>query len=232
MSKAVVLLSGGLDSCVTASIAKEAKHELHFLNVFYGQRHSRERLAAFDIAQWHKAPITQLDIIGFGNMVARATILTNREVPVPSNRTPEEMSNGKAPSYVPGRNTIMLALAQSLAETIEADVIYCGVNAVDYSGYVDCRPAFIAAWNELAQVSTFAGVGGKPIWVETPLIGMTKSQIVDTGRRLEAPMYLSWSCYAGGAMPCGVCDSCKIRTAAFMEFGEVDPWLVANQGRA
>jgi 7-cyano-7-deazaguanine synthase len=229
MSKAIVLLSGGLDSCVTASIAKAAGHELHFLNVFYGQRHIKERLCAVEIAAYHRAPITQLDIMGFSNMVKGSTILTDPTTEVPANRTDEEMGHGKAPSYVPGRNTIMLALAQSLAEAVGADVIYCGVNAVDYSGYVDCRPAFIAAWNELAQVSTFAGVGGKPIWVEAPLIEMTKVEIVQKGKELGAPMYLSWSCYAGLATPCNVCDSCKIRNAAFSALGDVDPWVLANE---
>lgn len=228
MSKAIVLLSGGLDSCVTASIAKAAGNDLHFLNVYYGQRHSRERSSAVSIAAWHEAPITQLDIIGFGNMVKGATILTDPTQKVPANRSEEEMSNGKAPSYVPGRNTIMLALAQSLAEAVGADVIYCGVNAVDYSGYVDCRPSFIAAWNELAQVSTFKGVDGSPIWVEAPLIEMTKVQIVQRGKELGAPLHLSWSCYSGGEKPCGVCDSCIIRNQAFSLIGDVDPWLVAN----
>lgn len=228
MSKAIVLLSGGLDSCVTASIAKAAGHELHFLNVYYGQRHSRERSSAIDIAAYHRAPITQLDIQGFGAAVADGTILTGKGE-VPTNRSEEEMSHGKAPSYVPGRNTVMLALAQSLAEAVGADVIYCGVNAVDYSGYVDCRPSFIAGWNELAQVSTFRGVEGSPIWVEAPLIEMTKVEIVQKGKELGAPLYLSWSCYAGGKVPCNVCDSCKIRNAAFNTLGDIDPWVLANE---
>lgn len=228
MSKAIVLLSGGLDSCVAAAIAKSARHDLHFLNVYYGQRHSRERNSAQAIAIHYGSPITYLDIIGFAGMVKGATILTDKNSTVPANRTEEEMSNGKAPSYVPGRNTIMLSLAQSLAEAQEADVIYCGVNAVDYSGYVDCRPAFIAGWNELAQVSTFRGVEGSPIWVEAPLISMTKVEIVQKGINLEAPLHLTWSCYSGGEKPCGVCDSCLIRGQAFSTVGIADPWLVGN----
>ena len=223
MSKAIVLLSGGLDSCVTASIAKASGHSLHFLNAYYGQRHSKERNSAVEIAKWHGAPLTCIDIIGFGQAVKHATILTDPTVPVPANRSEEEMSHGKAPSYVPGRNTVMLALAQSLAEAEDADVVYTGVNAVDYSGYVDCRPEFIAAWNDLAEVSTFRGVDGRPIWVESPLIEMTKVQIVQKGLELGAPMNLSWSCYAGGSTPCHVCDSCIIRDSAFRSLGMADP---------
>jgi 7-cyano-7-deazaguanine synthase len=133
------------------------------------------------------------------------------------------MTNGKAPSYVPGRNTILLGLAQSYAETTGADVIFCGVNAVDYSGYVDCRPAFIAAWNDLAAVSTFRGIGGSPIWVEAPLIEMSKVDIVKKGLELKAPLELSWSCYAGGVTPCNTCDTCIIRNKAFAELGMTDP---------
>jgi 7-cyano-7-deazaguanine synthase len=133
------------------------------------------------------------------------------------------MSSGKAPSYVPGRNTVLLALAQSYAESINADVIFCGVNAVDYSGYVDCRPAFIAAWNDLAGVSTFRGTDGNPIWVEAPLIDMTKVDIVKKGLELGAPLHLTWSCYAGLDHPCNTCDSCIIRNRAFHECGMVDP---------
>lgn len=227
--KAIVLLSGGLDSCVTAAIAVAAGHEAHFLNVYYGQRHSRERLSAISIAAHYNYPITQVDVLGFGNMVKKGTILTGAGE-VPGNRSEEDMSHGKAPSYVPGRNTVMLALAQSLAEAEGASVIYTGVNAVDYSGYVDCRPAFIAGWNELAEVSTFAGVGGSPIWVEAPLIELSKADIVKVGLRHRAPMDLSWSCYAGGDRPCMICDSCIIRNAAFNANGMTDPWIVQNVG--
>jgi 7-cyano-7-deazaguanine synthase len=224
MPKAIVLLSGGLDSCVTAAIARDKGYDLHFLNVYYGQRHSRERLSAQEIARFYGGKITELDIIGFGKAVQAGTVLTGAGE-VPANRSEGEMSEGKAPSYVPGRNTIMLALAQSLAEALEADCIYCGVNAVDYSGYVDCRPAFIAEWNSLAEVSTFRGVGGNPIWVESPLIEMTKVQIVEKGQQLGAPLELSWSCYNGGELPCNTCDSCQIRNAAFAALGQHDPFL-------
>jgi 7-cyano-7-deazaguanine synthase len=136
----------------------------------------------------------------------------------------EEMSNGKAPTYVPGRNTIMLSLAQSLAEAEGADAVFIGVNHLDYSGYVDCRPAFITAWNEFAQYATFRAVEGQPIWVEAPLLEMSKVQIIKKGIELHAPLWLTWSCYAGEAKPCGTCDSCKIRQAAFKELGVEDAW--------
>jgi 7-cyano-7-deazaguanine synthase len=117
----------------------------------------------------------------------------------------------------------MLALAQSIAEAEAADAVYTGVNAVDYSGYVDCRPAFIAAWNQLAEVATFSGVDGRPIWVEAPLIEMTKVQIVQKGIELGAPLHMTWSCYTGGKVPCHTCDSCIIREAAFRSLGMADP---------
>jgi 7-cyano-7-deazaguanine synthase len=222
---AVVLLSGGLDSCVAAAIAQSLGYDLHFLNVYYGQRHSRERESATEIAHHYKSKITFLDIQGFSTMVKGATILTDPTQPVPANRTAEEMDNGQAPSYVPGRNTVMLSLAQSLAESVGARVVFCGVNAVDYSGYADCRPAFIKAWNHLAEVATFRGVGGDPIWVEAPLIELSKVDIVKRGIELGAPLHLTWSCYAGGSQPCGVCDSCQIRSAAFTAVGVPDPAL-------
>lgn len=220
--KAVVLLSGGLDSCVAAAIAVAQGYEIHPLSVNYGQRHSREQTSAARIAEHYGAKMKFLTVYGFGEMVADGTVLTS-DKPLPANRSDEEMSNGKAPSYVPGRNTILLGLAQSYAETIGADVIFCGVNHVDYSGYVDCRPAFIAAWNDLAGVSTFRGIDGSPIWVEAPLIEMTKVDIVRKGLELGAPLNLSWSCYAGGVVPCNTCDSCQIRNAAFEACGMTDP---------
>lgn len=230
--KAVVLLSGGLDSCVTAAIARSQGYELHFLNVLYGQRHSRERESAQAIATFFNdgaAPVDNiryLDVHGFGYAIQGASALTDKSMELPSDRSDEEMSHGKAPSYVPGRNTIMLALAQSYAEAIDADAIFCGVNAVDYSGYVDCRPAFIAAFNDLAQVATFKGEAGSPIWIEAPLIEMTKVDIVKKGIDLGAPIHLSWSCYTGGEEPCGKCDSCIIRNKALSEVGfEEDPFI-------
>jgi 7-cyano-7-deazaguanine synthase len=117
----------------------------------------------------------------------------------------------------------MLALAQSLAEALDADVIYTGVNALDYSGYVDCRPEFIDAWNQFAQSATFRAAGGHPIWVEAPLVQMSKVDIVRRGLELQAPLHLTWSCYAGQSTPCGLCDSCKIRQAAFKELRMADP---------
>jgi 7-cyano-7-deazaguanine synthase len=224
MPKAVVLLSGGLDSCVTAAIAVDKGYTPLFVNVYYGQRHSRERSSAFLIAEHYGAEIHTIDINQFGKSVARGTILTGRgEVPI--GRTDEEMSNGKAPSYVPGRNTIMLAIGQSIAEAHDCEVVFCGVNAVDYSGYVDCRPAFIAAFNQLAEVATFRGLEGHPIWVEAPLIEMSKEEIVRKGVELKAPLQYTWSCYAGGKKPCGGCDSCVIRARAFFALDLRDPAL-------
>lgn len=229
--KAVVLLSGGLDSCVVAAIAYESGFEIYPLSIYYGQRHVRERRSAAAIVRHYQGDGTvpsfhnlqQIDVRGFGQMVSEGTILTDPSKEVPANRSDEEMSQGRAPSYVPGRNTMMLAIAQSYAETVEADVIFTGVNAVDYSGYVDCRPTFIGAWNSLARVSTFAGVDGHPILVEAPLITLTKAEIVKWGLKLKAPLNLSWSCYTGGDEPCNTCDSCIIRNAAFEANGMTDP---------
>lgn len=225
MTKAVILASGGLDSSVTAALAKAEGDILHFLTVDYGQRHRVEidcakKVAHFFQAQDHK--ILSLDLRAFGG-----SALTG-ELPVPTDRRISERAHGIPVTYVPARNTIFLSLALAYAEVLEAKKIYFGANIRDYSGYPDCRPEFIRAFTETARLGTRLGVEGQPVEILAPLLWMTKPEIIQKGRELSVPFHLTNSCYAPDSQgkPCGHCDSCLIRHEGFLESGMEDPLVV------
>lgn len=218
--KCVVLLSGGLDSYTAAAIARADGFSLYALTINYGQRHAHELTAArrvaasLGVARHLELP---LDLRGIGG-----SALTSN-VPVPRNR---DLAATDIPStYVPARNTIFLAVALGWAETLEARDLFIGVNALDYSGYPDCRPEFIAAFESLASVATRAGVEGERFRIHTPLITLSKADIIRRGLALKLDYGLTHSCYDPSAQgqPCGHCDSCRLRAKGFAEAGAEDP---------
>jgi 7-cyano-7-deazaguanine synthase len=218
--KAVVLLSGGLDSSTAAAIAKAEGFELHALSIDYGQRHSRELDSANAVASALGVAnhITiALDLRKFGG-----SALTS-DIAFPTDRTDAEISTGIPVTYVPARNTIFLSLALGLAEAIGARDIFIGVSQIDYSGYPDCRAEFIREFEKLANLATKAGVEGDRFHVHAPLIDLTKARTIERGLELGLDYSLTWSCYQGGQLACGRCDSCKLRLAAFAETGVPDP---------
>ncbi len=218
MKKAVVLLSGGMDSAAVIAIAQEQGFAVHALSVRYGQRHTSELAAAARVAEAlgvvaHKVVDVDLRSIG-------GSALTDDAIDVP-----EAGGEGIPSTYVPARNTIMLSLALGWAEVLGANDIFCGVNAVDYSGYPDCRPEFIAAFQALANLATKAGVEGAGLRVHAPLQFLSKADIVREGVRLGVDFGLTVSCYQADAdgRACGHCDACRLRAAGFADAGVPDP---------
>ncbi|HIK38081.1 MAG: 7-cyano-7-deazaguanine synthase QueC [Geminocystis sp.] len=221
--KAVVLLSGGLDSATVAAIAREDGYETIGLSFHYGQRHVRELEAAKKLAP--KLGIRKHFIVEVNLSLWGGSSLTDTSLPVPQ----EGVNPNIIPStYVPGRNTVFIAIALSLAEAVEAEAIYLGVNAIDYSGYPDCRPEYLEAFQRLANLSSKAGIEGKAPKLVAPLIQLSKVEIVKKAISLSVPIEETWSCYQGGEKPCGVCDSCRIRNKALIEAGY--PELVNTGG--
>ncbi|MFW5914593.1 MAG: 7-cyano-7-deazaguanine synthase QueC [Thermoplasmatota archaeon] len=219
MSRAVVLLSGGLDSTVTLAHALSRGEEVIPLTFLYGQRHRRELLAAKEVADHYDLDdhvIMEMDLGCFSS-----SALTG-DLEVPEGR-PVGSAQDIPVTYVPARNIIFLSIASGLCESESADRVYIGANAVDYSGYPDCRPQFFREFERVLEVGTKAGVEGHPVRVVTPIIDMTKGEIVRTGRELDAPLHLTWSCYKGGERACGRCDSCLLRLRGFREAGLRDP---------
>lgn len=221
MARAVVLLSGGLDSAVTAYLAKAEGHAVYALTFAYGQRHGREVEAAKAVADAlgvaeHKIVAVDLAQIG-------GSALTDASLPVPEGRRAEEIGRGIPATYVPARNTIFLAFGLAYAEVVDADFLDIGANALDYAGYPDCRPEFYEAFQEVARLGTKRGVEGRPIRVRHPLVRLTKAAIVRKGAELGVPFERTWSCYHGRDEACGVCDSCQLRRKGFREAGMVDP---------
>ncbi len=217
-ARAVVLLSGGLDSATALAIARAQRFACHALSLDYGQRHAAEldaarRVAAAQGAAEHR--IMRLDLAGIGG-----SALTDRAIAVP-----ESPTAGIPVTYVPARNTIMLALALAWAEVLDARDIFIGVNVLDSSGYPDCRPEFIEAFGRLAAVATRAGVEGRPCRIHTPLIGWTKAEIIREGTRLQVDYQQTVSCYQADAQGrgCGRCDACRLRAAGFAAAGIADP---------
>jgi 7-cyano-7-deazaguanine synthase len=223
--KAVVLLSGGLDSATTLAVARQEGYACYALSVAYGQRHSVELAAAERLALRLGAVehrIMDVNLAGIGG-----SALTDPAIAVPETRT-----DGIPVTYVPARNTLFLALALGWAEKLEAREIFIGVNAVDYSGYPDCRPEFIDAFNRLAAVATRAGVEGARIAVRTPLIDMTKAQIIERGSALGVDYAETVSCYQADEVgrACGRCDSCRLRREGFVAAGIIDPTRYREAG--
>ncbi len=223
MPKAVCLLSGGLDSSTCLALARHEGYECFALSFDYGQRHRIEidaagRVAAALGASRHVT--LKIDLRAFGG-----SALTG-DIAVPKGRSVESMGQGIPVTYVPARNTIFLACALAWAETLDAADIFLGVNAIDYSGYPDCRPEFIESFERTANLATKAGVEGRTrVRIHTPLIRLTKADIVRLGRGLGLDFELTWSCYdpQRGTNPCGACDSCLLRAKGFQEAGIEDP---------
>lgn len=223
---AVVLVSGGLDSMISAASAREQGYRVLALSVDYNQRHRVELAAARRVANVLGAErhiILPLDLSAFGG-----SALTD-DIAVPKDGAGTEEGGGIPVTYVPARNTIFLSLALGWAEAAGARDLFIGVNALDYSGYPDCRPEFIAAFEGLAEIATKAGVEGQRFTIHAPLQHMTKADIVREGQRLGVDMGLSWSCYdpAPGGVHCGTCDSCRLRSKGFEDAGIPDPTVYA-----
>lgn len=218
MTKAVVLLSGGLDSATTLAIARSEGYDCHCLTVDYGQRHRAELAAAVHVARALAAAghrVIALDLTQFGG-----SALTDRNIAVP-----EAPTNGIPITYVPARNSILLSLALAWAEVLGAQDIYFGANAVDYSGYPDCRPEYMRAFEQLANLATKAAVEGKKLTLHTPIIQLAKAEIIKRGAALSVDYSLTVSCYQAteDGLACGRCDSCRLRRAGFAAAGIPDP---------
>ena len=222
MKKAVVLVSGGMDSAVVLAMARERGFECHALSVSYGQRHTSELAAAAELARvqgaaQHKVVTVDLRSIGGSALTA--------DIAVPEHEAGEPADPGIPVTYVPARNTIMLSIALGWAEVLGADDLFCGVNAVDYSGYPDCRPEFVAAFEALANLATKAGVEGHRLRVHAPLMRMGKADIAREGARLGVDFSRTVSCYQADAdgRACGRCDACRLRAEGFAAAGLPDP---------
>jgi 7-cyano-7-deazaguanine synthase len=222
VKRAVVLLSGGLDSATCLALARESGFDPVCLLVAYGQRHRSELDAARVVAR--SMGVSEVREVSVDVRAIGGSALTG-DLPVPKDRPEVERAQGIPVTYVPARNTLFLALALGLAEVVEARDIFIGVNAVDYSGYPDCRPEFIRAFEELAALATRAGVSGERFRIHAPLSGKTKADIIRTGLRLGVDYALTRSCYDPGpdGSACGRCDSCLIRRQGFQAAGVPDP---------
>ena len=220
--KAVVLVSGGLDSATILAIACKQGFAIHAISFDYGQRHRFELLAAARVCK--SMGVSDHVVCHVDTNIFRGSALTN-DIPVPHNRNETEMSHGIPVTYVPARNTIFLSIALGLAESVGVNDLFIGVNAVDYSGYPDCRPEFIAAFETMANLATRAGVEGHHLTVHTPLISLTKADIIRRGLTLGVDYGLTHSCYDPDAsgVSCGECDSCQLRLRGFREANAVDP---------
>jgi len=219
VKQAVVLLSGGLDSATTLYVAMSKGYACRCLIVDYGQRHAREQRHAQAVAQEAGCPYHVLKI----QMPWQGSALLDSSAALPVNR--KKFSDKIPSTYVPSRNIIFLSFAASFAEACGAGAIFIGANAVDYSGYPDCRPEFYTAYQRALDRGTKAGVQGRRLKIYTPLISKTKAQIIRTGIKLGVPYELTWSCYKGGKLPCGRCDSCLLRAKGFQEARIDDPAL-------
>lgn len=217
--KAVSLLSGGLDSTVTLAYALSEGFDVVPLTIRYGQRHARELESAKAVVRHYGLKhhvVMDLDLSSF------RSALTRKDISVPERGSTEEIGDDIPITYVPARNIIFLSIAAGLAESVDADRIFIGANAIDYSGYPDCRPEFFRAFETVLKVGTKAGVEGEPIVIEHPILRSTKADIVRLGKKLKAPLELTWSCYQGGEKACGKCDSCLIRLKGFEDAGSRD----------
>ena len=224
--KAIVLLSGGLDSATTLAIAQRENYRVFALSFRYGQRHTLELQYAQKLAKLksvEKHVLVDIDLRIFGG-----SALTD-DIPVPKKQSVAEIREEIPVTYVPARNTIFLAFALAWAETLSVRNIFIGVNALDYSGYPDCRPEYIQAYTEMANLATKAGVEGHRLQIHTPLIGLTKAEIIKTGTSLDVDYALTHSCYSpdNDGRHCGQCDACLLRRRGFEQAQVTDPTLYA-----
>jgi len=221
MKKAVCLISGGLDSSVTAFIAKKEGYQIYAITFNYEQRHKKEIDSAKKIAKAVNAKnhiIFDINLKKFGD-----SSLVDKSMKIDMDHNLKEIGKKIPSTYVPARNTIFLSVALAYAETIDADAIFIGVTSTDYSGYPDCRPEYIAAFQKVANIATKKGIEKRLIQIKAPLIHMKKSDIIKKGLELNAPFDKTWSCYLGDKKPCGRCDSCLLRLKGFKEAGFKDP---------
>ena len=221
--KAIVLLSGGLDSLTTLAIAQNDGFDCYALHVIYGQRHSSETMAARNIAK--KYNLAEFREINVDMSWLKSSALTNYDITIP-----EERSEGIPVTYVPARNTIMMSFAAAWAESLAISHLFLGVNAVDYSGYPDCRQEFIDAFKKMVNLGTKAAIEGTPFNIHTPLIGLTKDEIIAKGSNLGVDYSMSISCYQAdqNGNACGKCDSCYLRRQGFEKAGIKDPTPYQN----
>jgi 7-cyano-7-deazaguanine synthase len=230
--KAIVLLSGGLDSTTALAVARHEGYAVYALSFNYGQRHKHELIAATQVAKYFDAVehiIFDVNIGQFGGSALTA------DIEVPKGRSTAHMENDIPVTYVPARNTVFLSVALAWAETLGATAIFMGVNALDYSGYPDCRPEYIAAFEKMANLATKAGVSGaQQLRIHTPLIRLTKAEIVRLGQSLGVVFGLTSTCYDPDAegRPCRRCDACQLRLTGFREAGLEDPLLYASEREA
>lgn len=240
---AMVLLSGGLDSTTVATHAVHEGYTVRAVAVRYGQSHQCEVESAGRVAKRLGIPLQVVDVPSYGAVAAYSALTNTAEHDVPSNRPPSDMGEGIPITYVPLRNTFFVTLAAAaleswMLERVEQDsvqpeeldpVVMVGANAIDYSGYPDCRPEFYDALAEVLRLGSKLGTAyGVPLRIEAPIIRLSKREIVEYALKLGAPLDLTWSCYAGGAVPCGVCDSCLLRAAGFAAAGVADPAFPAR----
>jgi 7-cyano-7-deazaguanine synthase len=219
---AIVLLSGGMDSATAAAVALDEGFEVSALSIRYGQRHSAELDAARRVAErqgLRRHVVLDIDLRAFGGSALTA------DLPVPKDTPLERIGTAIPVTYVPARNTIFLSFALAWAETLGASDIFLGANALDYSGYPDCRPEYIEAFERMANLATKAGVEGRRLRIHTPLIRLSKAEIIRLGRRLGVDYSLTWSCYdpTPDGRPCGRCEACALRRKGFREAGLEDP---------
>jgi 7-cyano-7-deazaguanine synthase len=227
--KAVLLLSGGMDSATAGAVAREQGFEVYALSFRYGQRHAAELEAAQRVAErleTRQHVVLQIDLRALGGSALTSDLAVPKDTPL------ERIGDGVPVTYVPARNTIFLSFAMGWAEVLEASDIFIGANALDYSGYPDCRPEYIEAFERMANLATRAGVEGRRLRIHTPLIGLTKAEIVRLGQRLGVDYGITWSCYdpTPEGTPCGRCDACLLREKGFREAGVGDP--AGNPGSA
>jgi 7-cyano-7-deazaguanine synthase len=221
MPKAVILLSGGLDSTTVLYQARVDGFDCYALSFDYQQRHQKELAAARKVAQM--AQVAEHRVVAFDLRSWGGSALTDSSIELPIDRDLGQMAQEIPVTYVPARNTIFLSFALAYAEAIQASRVYLGVNALDYSGYPDCRPEYIAAMQQVFDLGTKQGLSGNGIQIAAPLVNLHKTEIIQLGNRLGVSWADTWSCYDGGELACGVCDSCQLRLAAFAELGLVDP---------
>ena len=220
--KAVVLVSGGMDSATAGAVAREQGFELYALSFSYGQRHAAELDAAKQVAEWlgvRRHVVLEIDLRALGGSALTGDLQVPKDTPL------EQIGSSIPATYVPARNTICLSFAMGWAEVLEATDIFIGANALDYSGYPDCRPEYLEAFERMANLATRAGVEGRRLRIHTPLIALTKAEIVKLGQRLGVDYGLTWSCYdpTPQGTPCGRCDACLLREKGFREAGTEDP---------